>query len=179
MRAALLKNLRLAASRRAGATLSRPVLGLSTPSVQVAASIRAFASANAGSTLSLLTKENPHVDVVRYEHKNRKWSLNHVEYYSEALAIGLVEKGLIPGDVVLCYLPLHFSEAVSPLACRVEFVVEGISYGNLISNPNDGTFPLCHPLDGTPICVFQVGLDLLPLRPYCGRDESRKGEDCS
>ena len=69
-------------------------------------------SAPAGSLLSAITKENPYVDVVRYEHKNRKWSLSHVEYYAEALAIGFVENGLRPGDVVLSYLPLHFAESV-------------------------------------------------------------------
>lgn len=78
---------------------------------------RAF-SANAGTLLTEMTKENPHVDVVRYEHKNRKWSLQHVDYYSEALAIGLLETGLQPGDTVLCWLPNHFSESmVIQFAC--------------------------------------------------------------
>jgi len=75
-------------------------------------------SASAGNVLSALTKENPHVDVVRYEHKNRKWSMNHVDYYSEALAIGFLENGLRPGDSLLCYLPKHFSETmVLQFAC--------------------------------------------------------------
>ena len=58
----------------------------------------------------------PHLDVVRYQHKNRVWSLNHVEYYSEAPAIGLLENGLQKGDKVLSWLPDHFSEQVS-LVC--------------------------------------------------------------
>jgi len=66
-----------------------------------------------GAQLAALTQEQPHVDVVKYHHKNRTWTLNHVHYYSEALAIGLVENGLQPGDVVLSWLPSHFSEQVN------------------------------------------------------------------
>jgi hypothetical protein len=65
-----------------------------------------------GQLLSSLTLENPHVNVVRYHHKNRVWTLQHVEYYSEAMAIGFAETGLKPGDAVLSWLPLHFSEQV-------------------------------------------------------------------
>lgn len=107
MRAALLKSLR--------ATVSRGVVTTPRRSHLLQATVpgnRAFA-ASAGSLLTELTKENPHVDVVRYEHKNRKWSLNHVDYYSEALAIGFLETGLRPGDSVLCWLPSHLSESVS------------------------------------------------------------------
>jgi non-ribosomal peptide synthetase component E (peptide arylation enzyme) len=67
--------------------------------------------------LAQIAKENPYKDVVRYEHKNRKWNLHHVDYYSEALAIGLLENGLQPGDVVLSWLPAHFSESVSYIMC--------------------------------------------------------------
>jgi len=62
--------------------------------------------------LTELATENPYKDVVRYEFKNRKWNLHHVDYYSEALAIGLLENGLQPGDVVLSWLPKHFSESM-------------------------------------------------------------------
>ncbi|CAB9504355.1 AMP-binding enzyme [Seminavis robusta] len=111
MRAALLKNLRSAASRVGRTSMASRPLVAST-------AMRSFATATAGGNLSVMTKENPHVDVVRYEHKNRKWSLGHVDYYSEALAIGFVESGLKPGDAVLCYLPLHFSETmVLQFAC--------------------------------------------------------------
>lgn len=71
-----------------------------------------------GNCLAALASEWPHVDVVRYTHKNRIWTLNHVHYYSEAFAIGLVETGLQPGDVVLSWLPAHFSETmVLQFAC--------------------------------------------------------------
>ena len=66
-----------------------------------------------GSLLTQLAKENPYKDVVRYEFKNRKWNLQHVDFYSEAVAVGLLETGLQPGDVVLSWLPAHFSESVS------------------------------------------------------------------
>lgn len=68
--------------------------------------------------MTQLAKENPYKEVVRYEHKNRKWNLQHVDYYSDALAIGLLENGLQPGDVVLSWLPPHFSESmVLQFAC--------------------------------------------------------------
>lgn len=69
-------------------------------------------STSGGEQLAALTDAFPHMDVVRYTHKNRTWSLQHVHYYSEALAIGLVENGLQTGDVVLSWLPSHFSEQV-------------------------------------------------------------------
>ena len=84
--------------------MARPVAATAT---------RSLASASAGHQLAAMTKENPHIDVVRYEHKNKKWSLNHCDYFSEAVAIGLLETGLQPGDTLLCWLPLHFQETVS------------------------------------------------------------------
>jgi len=71
---------------------------------------RGFASLSAGQTLTRLAKENPHVDVVRYEHKNIKWTLRHVDFFSNALAYGLLENGLEKGDAMLSWLPLHFAE---------------------------------------------------------------------
>lgn len=83
------------------------------------------ASASVGGlALKELATANPYKDVVRYQHKNRKWNLQHVDYYSEALAIGFLETGLQPGDVVLSWLPPHFSESVSP--CTT------ISHDNLV-----------------------------------------------
>lgn len=64
----------------------------------------------AGAALADLKAATPHMDVVRYEHKNRTWSLNHVDYYATAMAIGLIDAGLQPSDVVLSVLPEHFSE---------------------------------------------------------------------
>lgn len=121
MRAAFLRNVLSGVSRGA------PRLALASTTTRssfAAVQVRAF-SANAGSVLRLLTQENPHVDVVRYEHKNRKWSLSHVDYYSDALAIGFIENGLQPGDALLSYLPLHFSESVSShsqLQCSLFFI---------------------------------------------------------
>jgi hypothetical protein len=77
---------------------------------------RTFAAAAAlsgGHQIAALTDANPNIDAVRYTHKNRTWTTQHVQYYSEALAIGLLENGLAPGDVVLSWLPDHFSEQVS------------------------------------------------------------------
>ena len=72
----------------------------------------ATTAATGGAALAELKAANPHIDVVRYEHKNRTWSLNHVDYYATAMAIGLIDAGLQPNDVVLSWLPAHFSEQV-------------------------------------------------------------------
>jgi non-ribosomal peptide synthetase component E (peptide arylation enzyme) len=69
-------------------------------------------SRSAGDLLQQLATENPHVEVIRYHHKNVKWTLKHVNYFAEALAIGLLDNGLRAGDVVLSWLPNHFSEQV-------------------------------------------------------------------
>jgi len=97
-------------------------LRLSLPSATAAAKIvlptsrplaaKYMSTTSGGSLLTKLATDNPYKDVVRYEHKNRKWNLQHVDYYSEALAIGLLENGLQPGDVVLSWLSPHFSESM-------------------------------------------------------------------
>ena len=74
---------------------------------------RGVATISAGDALARLAPDHPHQEVVRYEHKNVKWTLKHVNYYSDALACGLVDAGLQPGDVVLSWLPKHFGEQVS------------------------------------------------------------------
>lgn len=87
----------------AAATVQRPV------------AVRSLATG--GAALADLKAASPHMDVVRYEHKNRTWSLNHVDYYATAMAIGLIDAGLQPQDVVLSWLPAHFSEQV-----RIHFI---------------------------------------------------------
>ena len=68
---------------------------------------------SAGDALAQLASAHPHQEIIRYEHKNTKWTLKHVNYYSDALACGLVDAGLQPGDVMLSWLPMHFAEQVS------------------------------------------------------------------
>ena len=74
---------------------------------------RGAATFSAGDALARLADNHPHQEIIRYEHKNVKWTLKHVNYYSDALACGLVDAGLQPGDVVLSWLPSHFAEQVS------------------------------------------------------------------
>lgn len=69
-----------------------------------------MATISAGEALARLATDHPHQEIIRYEHKNVKWTLKHVDYYSESLATGLVDAGLKPGDKVLSWLPLHFAE---------------------------------------------------------------------
>jgi len=93
-------------------------IGLSNlrPTLCQAANTRCMASAaaattpSAGTALSVLASHSPHVDVVRYEHKNLKWTLKHVDTNSDSLAIGLLDQGLVKGDVVLSWLPENFAE---------------------------------------------------------------------
>eukprot|EP00581_Thalassiosira_minuscula_P009084 CAMPEP_0183706198 /NCGR_PEP_ID=MMETSP0737-20130205/3092_1 /TAXON_ID=385413 /ORGANISM="Thalassiosira miniscula, Strain CCMP1093" /LENGTH=315 /DNA_ID=CAMNT_0025933549 /DNA_START=30 /DNA_END=977 /DNA_ORIENTATION=+ len=73
-------------------------------------SSRGMATISAGDALARLAADHPHQEIIRYEHKNVKWTLKHVNYYSDALACGLVDAGLQPGDVVLSWLPLNFAE---------------------------------------------------------------------
>ena len=72
-----------------------------------------------GKLVSVLKTENPYVDVVQYQHKNRTWTTHHVDYYSEAVAIGIAEQGFIPGDVLLSWLPAHFQESVGGVLVTV------------------------------------------------------------
>ena len=98
---------------RAALSRSAVKVARTTPRMSAATSrLHAMSTLSGGSALTEMAKENPYKDVVRYEHKNRKWNLQHVDFYSEALAIGLLENGLQPGDVVLSWLPAHFSESV-------------------------------------------------------------------
>lgn len=71
---------------------------------------RPMATVSAGIALQSLAKQNPHVDVIRYEHKNVKFTMSHVNHFADALAIGFLDSGLQPGDKVLSWLPLHYSE---------------------------------------------------------------------
>lgn len=78
-------------------------------------SVRTFSAAvvAGGSQVDAMASANPNLDVVRYEHKNITWTTRHVQYYSESLAIGFLEMGFTAGDVVLSWMPEHFSEQVS------------------------------------------------------------------
>ncbi|KAL7482168.1 hypothetical protein ACHAW6_007862 [Cyclotella cf. meneghiniana] len=71
---------------------------------------RGMATISAGDALARLATDHPHMEIIRYEHKNVKWTLKHVNYYSDALACGFLDAGLQPGDVVLSWLPEHFAE---------------------------------------------------------------------
>jgi len=107
-RTSLTRLSRSTVQRWTAASASRPA------AVARVMAIRAMATTG-GATLAELRASSPHVDVVRYEHKNRTWSLNHVDYYATAMAIGFIDAGLRPSDVVLSWLPDHFSEQVRVL----------------------------------------------------------------
>jgi acyl-CoA synthetase (AMP-forming)/AMP-acid ligase II len=90
-------------------TLNRPaVRGVLANSIS-----RSMASLSGGQAVAQLAKELPHKDAVRYEHKNQKFAFKDVDFHAESLACGFVEQGFRPGDIVLSWLPDHFSEQVS------------------------------------------------------------------
>lgn len=74
---------------------------------------RGMATMAAGDALNVLAMEHPTMDAIRYDWKNLKWTFEHVDYFADALATGIIETGIAPGDVVLSWLPEHFSEQVS------------------------------------------------------------------
>ncbi|KAI2492188.1 ligase [Fragilaria crotonensis] len=75
---------------------------------------RGMASLSGGQMLTQLAKEYPHKDAIRYEHKNQKYTFKDLEYFAESIACGFTEQGFRPGDKVLSWLPLHFSEQHAP-----------------------------------------------------------------
>lgn len=90
----------------------RPSMRASTSQISCAMNTREMSSAAGATLLEQLAVESPHVDVIRYEHKNVKFTLQNVDANSSALAYGLLESGLKPGNVVLSWLPSHFAEEV-------------------------------------------------------------------
>lgn len=82
-------------------------------SAPLCTTVRTFAALAGGRQVDAMASANPNLDVVRYEHKNITWTTRHVQYYSESLAIGFLEMGFTAGDVVLSWIPEHFSEQVS------------------------------------------------------------------
>lgn len=106
--------LRLASTisvRSAAVNSASPLRNASAAGV-ASSTCRSLATMSAGDALARLASDHPHQEIIRYEHKNVKWTLKHVNYYSDALACGLVDAGLQPGDVMLSWLPLHVAEQV-------------------------------------------------------------------
>ena len=101
--------------RSVGRCLQRSACRLAPRTAVATIPMRTFAAVSGGNQIAALSAENPNLDVVRYTHKSRTWTTQHVQYYSEALAIGFLEMGFKSGDVVLSWLPEHFSETVRRL----------------------------------------------------------------
>lgn len=123
------------------------------------------AGATAGQTLTELASANPHVEVIRYEHKNVKWTVRHVEYFADCLAVGLLENGLIPGDTVLSWLPSHFSEQhILQFACsKAGFVLYNLDPGLAQTDPVKAKEALHNALEiSEATCLFtqDVGSDV-------------------
>jgi phage tail sheath gpL-like len=115
---ALSKQLVVGSSKTAAAAAAASLSRVGSGAVTATSYGRSLSSV---AQLQALTAENPYTDVVHYTHKNRTWSMQHVDYYSTALAIGLAENGLTVGDKVLSWLPQHFAEQVR--ACYRKMVL--------------------------------------------------------
>lgn len=120
-----------------------------------------------GQHIKALSTENPNVDVVRYTHKSRVWTTRHVDYYSEALAIGLLEMGLTSGDVVLSWLPNHFSEQVGSMFATYLFGVKWSSDG-MLNLTWYLQFFIVSNTDGSSICLLQGRNGLVHSGSYLG-----------
>ena len=166
------------ASRKVAALAQRMIApGLSRAALN---SVRTVTSRNAGDLLKQLATETPHVEVIRYQHKNVKWTLKHVDYFAEALAIGMLDNGLRAGDVVLSWLPNHFSEQVG----TVQVWWLSIHYGLEISMSHC-TCPIVivvcsfyfHPITAHySICVFKGRIYPLSAGPRISYPKSRNGQ---
>lgn len=112
---------------------------------------RGVNTASAGQLLKSYAETNPHMDVVRYHHKNIKWSFKHIDHYSNALACGFLEQGLIPGDIVLSWLPSHFQELhVLQFTCsKAGFVLYNLDPSQAITDPEGAKDSLKHALEIT------------------------------
>ena len=106
-----------------------------------------------GAQLAQLKAENPHTNVVHYTHKNLTFTVQQVDYYSEALAIGLAENGLTTGDVVLSWLPPHFAESVRGPPRYIDASLPHRQYSSLSSITDDSS-----------IRLFQSRIRLVPPR---------------
>ena len=79
---------------------------------------RGMASLSGGQLLSKHAEETPFKNAIRFDHKNHKFDFREMEKWSTYLACGLTEQRFQVGDVILSWLPQHFSEQVSyPLYC--------------------------------------------------------------
>ena len=65
-----------------------------------------------GEILFNLCQDNPYKDAVRFDWKNNKYTYKELNFHSMGLAAGFLETGLLPGDTVLSWLPVHFAEQV-------------------------------------------------------------------
>jgi len=110
-----------------------------------------MATMSGGDALAKLATDSPHVDVIRYHHKNVKWTLRHVNHYSDALAIGFLDQGLQPGDVVLSWLPQHFSEQhILQFACsKAGLVLYSLDPAQAITDKEGAKKALAQALEAT------------------------------
>eukprot|EP00545_Synedropsis_sp_CCMP1620_P003056 CAMPEP_0119013116 /NCGR_PEP_ID=MMETSP1176-20130426/7955_1 /TAXON_ID=265551 /ORGANISM="Synedropsis recta cf, Strain CCMP1620" /LENGTH=281 /DNA_ID=CAMNT_0006966171 /DNA_START=14 /DNA_END=859 /DNA_ORIENTATION=+ len=98
---------------------------------------RGMASMSGGQAVAQLAEQFPHMDAVRYQHKNQKFAYKDVDHYAESLACGFVEQGFQPGDIVLSWLPEHFSEqTMLQFACsKAGFLLYNLDPAQATSDP--------------------------------------------
>jgi hypothetical protein len=110
-----------------------------------------MASMAAGNALQELAEQHPTMDAIRYDWKNVKWTFEHVDYFSDALATGIVEAGIAPGDVVLSWLPQHFSEQlIIQFACsKAGLILYSLDPAQAIADPEGAKASLARALEVT------------------------------
>lgn len=163
----------LSAARRLSRSVasSRTRTTTSRWNVSSSVAVRPMASLSGGQAIAQLAEELPFVDVVRYEHKNLKWTLHHVNQYAEALATGFLEQGLQPGDVVLSWLPLHFAEQVHTHTIPIVLLDCHIALPNFLTN-SCFFVPFGGLAAHSSICLFQGRSSSLSFGSRSGNDGS-------
>jgi len=113
--------------------------------------VRGMASISGGQAIANLADQLPFMDIVRYDHKNVKWTYKHVDHFADAIATGLLEQGFQPGDVILSWLPLHFAEQhiLQFAASKGGFVLYHLDPAQAITDPEGAKAALAKALEIT------------------------------
>jgi len=126
-------------------------------STRVISTPDASPSPSIGQLVASLAEKFPNMDVLRYDHKNVKWSFKHIDHYADCVAIGLLEQGLQPGDAMLSWLPKHFCEQhVLQLACsKAGFILYELDPSQAINDKEGAKKALKKALEDTEAtCLF-------------------------
>jgi len=136
--------------------------------VPLRSATRSLASLSGGQAVAKIADEFPHMDAVRFLHKNQKFAFKDVDTNAEEIACGFCEQGFQPGDIVLSWIPNHFSEqTILEFACsKAGFILYKLD-PNLGKNPEAAKRALKSALEITKANIFvtqEAGSDVNYVR---------------